>query len=232
MRARFPRRARRAPHARPRGRRLPRPRAAAAGTGAAGRVEDRTLAQLRRAAGAEASRRGAVSTRMRHMLDPRPPRDDFEATRQRLLTRGPRVEPALAALAELDQTRRQILPRVESLKFERNQAGEAIARAKRAGEDATALLDASRSKADALPGADDRAPGDRAEAPGILLRVPNLPHASVPVGKRADDNVEVRAAARRASSTSRRRRTGISARARHPRLRARDAQVAARGSRC
>src|SRR6478752_5209610 len=69
------------------------------------------------------------------MLDPALFRDDFEATRQRLLTRGPGLEPALAALAELDQSRRRILPRVESLKFERNQAGEAVAKAKRAAED-------------------------------------------------------------------------------------------------
>ena len=82
------------------------------------------------------------------MLDPALFRDDFEATRQRLLTRGPGLEPALAQLAQLDQSRRQILPRVETLKFERNQAGEAIAKAKRAGEDAAALLQANKTRAD------------------------------------------------------------------------------------
>jgi len=126
------------------------------------------------------------------MLDPALFRDDFEATRQRLLTRGPGLEPALAALAELDQARRQILPRVESLKFERNQAGEAIARAKRAGEDATALLDASRSKADEIKALDAELEGIEKKRLDILLRVPNLPHASVPVGKSAEDNVVVR----------------------------------------
>jgi len=126
------------------------------------------------------------------MLDPALFRDDFEATRQRLLTRGPGLEPALAALAELDQARRQILPRVESLKFERNQAGEAIARAKRAGEDATALLDASRSKADEIKALDAELEGIEKKRLDILLRVPNLPHASVPVGTSAEDNVVVR----------------------------------------
>ena len=126
------------------------------------------------------------------MLDPALFRDDFEATRQRLLTRGPGLELALAALAELDQARRQIMPRVESLKFERNQAGEAIARAKRAGEDATALLDASRSKADEIKALDAELEGIEKKRLDILLRVPNLPHASVPVGKSAEDNVVVR----------------------------------------
>jgi seryl-tRNA synthetase len=126
------------------------------------------------------------------MLDPALFRDDFEATRQRLLTRGPGLEPALAALAELDQARRQILPRVESLKFERNQAGEAVARAKRAGEDVTALLEASRSKADAIKALDAELEGIERQRKDILLRIPNLPHASVPVGTSAEDNVVVR----------------------------------------
>jgi len=126
------------------------------------------------------------------MLDPALFRDDFEATRQRLLTRGPGLEPALAALAELDQARRQILPRVESLKFERNQAGEAVAKAKRAGEDVTALLEASRSKADEIKALDAELEGIERQRKDILLRVPNLPHASVPVGTSAEDNIVVR----------------------------------------
>jgi seryl-tRNA synthetase len=126
------------------------------------------------------------------MLDPALFRDDFEATRQRLLTRGPGLEPALAALAALDQSRRQILPRVESLKFERNQAGEAIAKAKRAGEDASALLEANKARADEIKTLDAQLEKIDTERTDLLLRVPNLPHASVPVGKSAEDNVVVR----------------------------------------
>jgi seryl-tRNA synthetase len=126
------------------------------------------------------------------MLDPALFRDDFEATRQRLLTRGPGLEPALAALAELDQARRQILPRVESLKFERNQAGEAVARAKRAGEDVTALLEASRSKADEIKALDAELEAIEEKRKDILMRVPNLPHKDVPVGSSAEDNEVVR----------------------------------------
>jgi len=126
------------------------------------------------------------------MLDPALFRDDFEATRQRLLTRGPGLEPALAELAQLDQSRRQILPRVETLKFERNQAGEAIAKAKRAGEDAAALLQANKTRADDIKTLDAELEAIESKRKDILLRVPNLPHASVPVGTSADDNVVVR----------------------------------------
>jgi len=126
------------------------------------------------------------------MLDPALFRDDFEATRQRLLTRGPGLEPALAELAELDKSRREMLPRVETLKFERNQAGEAIAKAKRAGEDAAALLLANKTRADEIKTLDAALEAIESKRKDILLRVPNLPHASVPVGRSADDNVVVR----------------------------------------
>jgi seryl-tRNA synthetase len=126
------------------------------------------------------------------MLDPALFRDDFEATRQRLLTRGHGLEPALAELAQLDQSRRQILPRVETLKFERNQAGEAIAKAKRAGEDAAALLQANKTRADEIKTLDAELEAIESKRKDILLRVPNLPHASVPVGTSAEDNVVVR----------------------------------------
>jgi seryl-tRNA synthetase len=126
------------------------------------------------------------------MLDPALFRDDFEATRQRLLTRGPGLEAQLAALAELDDARRRILPRVETLKFERNQAGEAIAKAKRAGEDATALLEANKAKGEEIKALDTELAAIETQRTDILLRIPNLPHASVPVGKGAEDNVVVR----------------------------------------
>ena len=126
------------------------------------------------------------------MLDPALFRDDFDATRARLLARGPGLEAPLAELAGLDQARRRILPRVETLKFERNQAGEAIAKAKRAGEDASALLEANKGRADEIKTLDAELAAIETKRTDILLRVPNLPHASVPVGASAADNVVVR----------------------------------------
>ena len=50
--------------------------------------------------------------------------------------------------------RRRLLPRLETLKSERNQAGEAIAKAKRAGEDAAALLEANKGRAEEIKSLD------------------------------------------------------------------------------
>ena len=121
---------------------------------------------------AKRSRRGA-STRMHTCSTPLSSVTISRRPGSASSPRGPGLEPALAALAELDQTRRQILPRVESLKFERNQAGEAIARAKRAGEDATALLDASRSKADAIKALEAELEGvEQKRQADLLVTVP------------------------------------------------------------
>ncbi len=126
------------------------------------------------------------------MIDPTLIRDQFDEVRARLLSRGPGLEDALARLAELDQARRRLLPRIETLKFERNQAGEAIAKAKRAGEDAAALLEATKARAEEIKALDAELSALERERSDLLLRLPNVPHTSVPVGQGADDNVEIR----------------------------------------
>ena len=126
------------------------------------------------------------------MLDPALLRDQFDHVRDRLLTRGPGLEPLLERLATLDAERRRILPEAETLKRDRNQAGEEIARRKRAGEDAGDLLEANKARAETIKRMDGELASIEDERRDLLLRVPNLPHESVPVGSGAADNVEVR----------------------------------------
>lgn len=126
------------------------------------------------------------------MLDPALVRDHFDDVRRRLATRGPGLDPLLDQLAVLDRERRAVIPRVEKLKHERNQAGEQIAQAKRKGEDASALLQANKARADEIRQLDAELAEIDVRRDDLLLRVPNLPHESVPEGRSADDNVEVR----------------------------------------
>jgi seryl-tRNA synthetase len=126
------------------------------------------------------------------MLDPNIVRDRFDEVKARLLTRGPGLEPLLEQIASLEHDRRERIPVVENLKRDRNQAGEEIARLKRQGGDATALLDANRQRAEQIKRLDAELDEIEARRRDVLLRVPNLPHESVPVGKSAEDNVEVR----------------------------------------
>ncbi|WP_110174442.1 serine--tRNA ligase [Luteitalea pratensis] len=126
------------------------------------------------------------------MLDTAQLRDAFDETRRRLQTRGPAADAVLDRLQELDTLRRDLLPRVENLKAERNRVGEQIAQAKRTGQDASELLSASRERADEIKALDTQLAALDGERTPLLLALPNTPHESVPVGKTAADNVEVR----------------------------------------
>ena len=126
------------------------------------------------------------------MLDPALIRDHFEDVRARLETRGGGTREAVERLAALDKERRAALPTLENLKRDRNQAGEQIAKAKRAGEDASALLEANKARAEEIKRLDAALETIESERQALLMRLPNLPHASVPAGKSAEDNQEVR----------------------------------------
>ncbi len=126
------------------------------------------------------------------MLDTAQLRDAFDETRRRLQTRGPGADAVLDRLQDLDRLRRDLLPRVEGLKADRNRLGEQVARAKRAGEDATALLAESKQRADEIKALDAQLAELEDERTPLLMALPNTPHASVPEGRSADDNVEVR----------------------------------------
>jgi seryl-tRNA synthetase len=126
------------------------------------------------------------------MLDTAQLRDAFDETRRRLQTRGPGADAVLDRLLELDTTRRELLPRVENLKAERNRMGEQIAQAKRTGADASALLAENKQRADEIKALDAQLAALEEERTPLLLALPNTPHESVPVGRSAEDNVEVR----------------------------------------
>lgn len=92
----------------------------------------------------------------------------------------------------LDRERRECITAVERLKAERNKASEEIARLKKAGQDASALIAEMKRVADEIKQQDERAAALDGRLRDFMLTVPNLPHASVPVGHGAAENVEVR----------------------------------------
>lgn len=126
------------------------------------------------------------------MLDAAQLRDDFDSIRQRVLSRGRAAAEVFDRLAALDAARRELLPRVEQLKAERNRVGEVVARAKRSGEDVSGLLEESRARADEIKALDAELSTVELERGQVLLALPNAPHASVPTGAGAAENVEVR----------------------------------------
>ncbi|MBQ3060036.1 MAG: serine--tRNA ligase [Desulfovibrio sp.] len=91
----------------------------------------------------------------------------------------------------LDARRRALLSEVESLKSQRNTASGQVAACKREGRDASALLAELGTLSDRIKELDAQTAQARVDVETWLLRVPNIPDASVPVGRDETENVEV-----------------------------------------
>ena len=98
----------------------------------------------------------------------------------------------LEGFRKLDHERRELITATERLKAERNKASEEIARHKKAGQDASDLLALMKKVSEAIKESDEKIVTFDDRLRDFMLTVPNLPHASVPVGKDASANVEVR----------------------------------------
>ena len=92
----------------------------------------------------------------------------------------------------LDTKRRALLAEVETLKSERNRASGEVARLKKSGENADALLSELSALSTRISTLDSATEAVKAELNDWMMTVPNVPHASVPDGKDEHDNVEVR----------------------------------------
>ncbi|MGH9147286.1 MAG: serine--tRNA ligase [Vicinamibacterales bacterium] len=126
------------------------------------------------------------------MLDPNFIREHPEEVRTGLRNRGLDADKELEALAVLEARRRRLIPETEGLKRDQNTAGDEVARAKRQGKDASPIFEANRARAQKIKQLSIELDQVEAQRAQLLLTLPNLPHASVPVGKSSADNVEVR----------------------------------------
>ena len=96
----------------------------------------------------------------------------------------------VSRIAELEASRKQIQKRTEELQNLRNTRSKAIGQAKAKGEDVSALMAEVAGFGDELKASEVKLDEIRAEIEGIALGIPNLPHASVPVGSDEAGNVE------------------------------------------
>jgi seryl-tRNA synthetase len=126
------------------------------------------------------------------MIDPAWLRDNLDAVRTATRNRGADLGTELDTLAELETRRRRLLPELEGLKREQNSAAEEVGRAKRQGLETSALQEATRQRAQTIKQLDAELQAIETRRQGMLLVIPNPPHATVPVGGSAADNVEVR----------------------------------------
>jgi seryl-tRNA synthetase len=126
------------------------------------------------------------------MLDPAYVRDHGDAVRTGLCNRGLDPETILGPFAEFEARRRKLIPEVEGLKREQNASGEEVARAKREGRDVSEVFAANKARGQRIKELEAQLDEVERQRTDLLMTVPNLPHATVPVGRSADDNTEVR----------------------------------------
>jgi len=124
------------------------------------------------------------------MLDVKWLRENREEAERRLATRG--EEAPLDAFEDLDGKRRKLLREVEELKELRNRVSEEIGTMKKEGKDASPKIKGMREVGDRIKEMEKDLDVVEEELRAVLLKIPNLPHPSVPVGAVSEDNPEIR----------------------------------------
>jgi seryl-tRNA synthetase len=126
------------------------------------------------------------------MLDLNFVRDNLPLVEEKLRQRGMKPAEVLKNFAKVDAQRRQAITSAETMQAQRNRASEEIAKLKKSGQDASALIAETKALREQVEELGKAAEEYEVRLQQILVGIPNIPHPSVPVGKSADDNVEVR----------------------------------------
>jgi seryl-tRNA synthetase len=124
------------------------------------------------------------------MLDINTLRADVQAIAQRLADRGYVLD--TAQFATLEAERKTIQIETQDLQAKRNALSKQIGQLKAKKEDASALMAEVNAQAEQLKSLETGLEDVQRRLNEFLMVIPNLPHSSVPPGKSADDNVEVR----------------------------------------
>ena len=124
------------------------------------------------------------------MLDIKRVRDNFEEVKKILLTRNEDLG-NLDEFEELDAKRRELIAKTEVLKAERNKVSEQISIMKRNKENADEVIARMRQVGDEIKELDTQLREVEEKFEYMMMRLPNIPHESVPVGTTEDDNIEV-----------------------------------------
>ncbi|MBC7185911.1 MAG: serine--tRNA ligase, partial [Calditrichaeota bacterium] len=114
------------------------------------------------------------------MLDLKFIRENVDLVRQAIANK--REDVNLDRLLELDERRRAILAEGEALKAQRNKVSETIASMKKRGEDASALIQEMGKVADRIKELDGQLDDLAKAIYEVQIRIPNVPHPSVPIG--------------------------------------------------
>ena len=126
------------------------------------------------------------------MLDIKMVRANPDLVKQAMKTRNKDMDAQVDRVIAIDAERRELSAKADGVKARQNAASKDIARLKKEGGDASAIMDEMKRLAEEGKELSARAADLETEQRDILLSIPNIPHASVPVGKDDTENVEQR----------------------------------------
>src|SRR5258708_14553004 len=126
------------------------------------------------------------------MLDLNFVRDNLALVEEKLRQRGMNPAEVLKDFRAIDGERRQAITAAETLQARRNRASEEIAKLKKSGQAASAKIQETKELREGIAESEKKAAEQEARLRELLASIPNLPHASVPIGKSAEDNEEAR----------------------------------------
>ena len=126
------------------------------------------------------------------MLDIKVIRSNPDKVKAAMKTRNADMDGVIDELLAIDDKRRELLGQTEKIKAEQNAASKDIPRIKKEGGDVAPIMERMKELAAQAKELGSEQAELEAKQRDLLLRIPNIPHESVPVGKDDSENVEVR----------------------------------------
>ena len=119
-------------------------------------------------------------------------RDNLPRVEEMLRERGADPTAVLKDFSDVDRRRRLAITEAETMKARRNKASEDINKLKKSGQDARAAIAETKDLREQIQTREKIAADLDARLRDILAGIPNMPHAGIPVGHSAEENLEVR----------------------------------------
>ncbi|MBI5678977.1 MAG: serine--tRNA ligase [Planctomycetes bacterium] len=96
-------------------------------------------------------------------------------------------------ILEVDTQRRSMIHACEQLKSKRNEKSKEVGEFKKKGQDASQIIEETKKIGDDIKSIEEKLKELDTQITNLMLRIPNIPAADVPIGKDEKDNVIVRA---------------------------------------
>ena len=125
------------------------------------------------------------------MLNIKLVRENPELVSEALRKRGEDTS-SLIKILDIENQRRDLLKDVEEMRQKRNTISQQIGRLKKEGQDASSVMAEAKMLSDDMASSEESLRNLETQVRDILLLIPNIPDASVPVGKDETENVEER----------------------------------------